>query len=330
MTRIAVLGYRLSGVRSGAHRTHLELGGFLAERGHAVTYAALAGETRTRFGDRVHVGRDHVRDAVAGADWVMVRDEPRVGALLPLVGSRRLLYTCHSPAGDPASLGLRLPANSVLVRVSAALEAQTTHQFGPYRGASTVIEGCPLEAARYRSTPGQSVSLVNLSLRKGGEVFWWLAERMTDVSFLGIEGWGQQILRDPPPANVRLMRRVADPREFYGKTRVLLLPSAETRTVASEELPAWGEAWNRVGVEAALSGIPAIAHPAAGIRASLGDAAVYVDRGDLDGWERAVRRFDDPGYWNDRSRIAQARGNLMASRSTAIIDAYDQLIRMAA
>src|ERR1700693_389076 len=56
MAKIAVLGYRLSGVRSGAHRTHLELAGFLAARGHNVIYAALSGGDRTRFGDQVRVG----------------------------------------------------------------------------------------------------------------------------------------------------------------------------------------------------------------------------------------------------------------------------------
>jgi hypothetical protein len=330
MARIAVLGRRLSGVGSGAHRTHLEVAGFLADRGHRVTYAALSGGWETRFGDPIGLGAESVRRAVAGADWVMVRDETRVGELLPFVGEQRLMFSCHSPAGHPASLGVRLPARSVLVWVSTALQQQATHRFGVYDGEAVIIEGCPIDQVRFRVSPGRNVSLVNLSLRKGGGVFWALAERMPDLSFLGVTGWGKQILRGRPPANVRIMPRVTDSREFYRETRVLLLPSAETSTVECSELPHWGEAWNRVGVEAAMSGIPAIAHPAVGIRASMGDTPVYVDRDDLDGWERALRRFDDREYWNLRSHYATNLGDHVSARCADIVRAYDELIRMAA
>lgn len=330
MAKIAVLGYRLDGVRSGAHLTHLELADFLESRGHMTALGALAGRPTTRFGDAVWMGAEHLREIVGTCEWVMLRDEQRVGALLPFCGDRRILYTCHSPAGDPRAIGITLPASAILVWVSGAVADQAQERFGPYPGAQMVIEGLPIKATRYRAAPGERVTLVNLSLRKGGQVFWRLAARMPETLFLGVQNWGAQILPPRVPKNVRLMKRVADPRDIYSSTRVLLLPSAETGTVAVAELPAWGEAWNRCGIEAALSGIPAIAHPAAGIRASLGDAAVYVDRDDLEGWARELRRFDDPAYWAERSAIALARAAEIQARAGAVLDAYDGLIRRAA
>lgn len=330
MTNIAVLGYRLDGVRSGAHLTHLELADFLESRGHMTALAALAGRPVTRFGDVVWMGTDHIRNIVESADWVMLRDEQRVGMLLPFCAGKPVLYTCHSPAGDPRAIGVTLPDNAVLVWVSAAVAAQAQERFGPYPGQQLIIEGLPLRAPRYRAAPGERVTLINLSLRKGGQVFWNLAARLPATPFLGVQGWGAQILPSRLPKNVRLMKRVQDPRLIYGETRVLLLPSAETGTVAVQDLPAWGEAWNRAGIEAALSGIPAIAHPAAGIRASLGNAAVYVDRDDLDGWVRELRRFEDAVYWAERSAIALAQAAKAQERTGAILDAYDGLIRRAA
>ena len=143
--RVAVLGRKLSGVGSGAHLTHLEIARYLAERGHQVEYAALVGESRTRFGDPVAVGGAQLARAVGRADVVLVRDEPKVSSLLGHCRGARVLYTCHSPAGDPRALGVTLPADSTVVYVSACLRDQVEAQRGPYPGEALVIEGLPID-----------------------------------------------------------------------------------------------------------------------------------------------------------------------------------------
>ena len=59
-------------------------------------------------------------------------------------------------------------------------------------------------------------------------------------------------------------------------------------------------------VEAAASGIPTIAHPTPGLQEALGDAGVFVDRDDIDGWETALKELLGAG-WALASKKALAR-----------------------
>ncbi|TQF03927.1 glycosyltransferase family 4 protein [Kitasatospora acidiphila] len=163
--------------------------------------------------------------------------------------------------------------------------------------AQSLIVRPPILSEEYRTTPGEAVTLVNLSPEKGSGVFYELAARMPETRFLGVVGaHGDQVRRDLP--NVTLVEH-QDPhamREVYARTRVLLMPSDY-------------ESWGRVGVEAMASGIPVIASPTAGLTESLGHAGVFVPRDDLDGWESAVRRLQDGRSWRAASRRAKARSN---------------------
>lgn len=298
--RIGVLAWKLSGVQSGAHVAHLETAEALAELGHRIQYAALRGETVTRFGRRVRVGAMEVRRVARWADVVFVRDDQKTGRVLSQVGTTRVVYAAHSPAGAPSALGLRLPEDTTVVWASRAAFEAACRLNGPQSGV--VIEGYPVRFQR--TTPGECITLVNLSERKGGPLFWELAERMPDRPFLGVKSWGEQVIPDRIPPNVTLIDRTDDVLgEVYARTRILLVPSADPGTIASEKLPTWGEAWNRVSVEASACGIPTIAHPSGGVLASIGHAATYVDRDDVDGWARAIAELDDP----EAMAAAQAR-----------------------
>jgi glycosyltransferase involved in cell wall biosynthesis len=83
-------------------------------------------------------------------------------------------------------------------------------------------------------------------------------------------------------------------RTVYERTRILLMPSAY-------------ESYGRVGLEAAASGIPTVAHPAAGIREALGDAALFVDRNDVDRWVEAIGSLDAPEEYARRAELARRR-----------------------
>ena len=56
-------------------------------------------------------------------------------------------------------------------------------------------------------------------------------------------------------------------------------------------MPSSYESWGRAGVEALASGIPVIAHPTPGLCESLGEAGVFIDLRDVDGYEMAIRKL---------------------------------------
>lgn len=155
--------------------------------------------------------------------------------------------------------------------------------------------------------PGDRVTLVNLKklaedagagfrMGKGGETFWAIAERMPKTKFLGVTGaYGVQAEGNLP--NVEVLPHVPGDRmrdEVYARTRVLLVPSSY-------------ESWGRVATEATAAGIPVVCHPTPGLTENLGDAGIYVDWQDVDGYVRALRTLALPGAYAAARKKALAR-----------------------
>lgn len=140
---------------------------------------------------------------------------------------------------------------------------------------------------------GRWVTIVNCTADKGIGTARNVAALMPDREFVGVlGGYGTQ---EPVTApNFRCIPTTRDMAGVYAKTRILLMPSSF-------------ETWGMVGVEAMCSGIPVIAHPTPGLRESLGDAGVFVDRDDTDGWVEQIRRLDDPGEYAAASAASLAR-----------------------
>lgn len=155
-----------------------------------------------------------------------------------------------------------------------------------WRGPSVVVRP-PVFADQYATTRGEHVTLINLAEAKGGPLFFELAERLPNISFLGVAGaYGVQAIPALRPRNVEIIRNTPNPvRDIYARTRLLLVPSSY-------------ESWGRVAIEAASSGIPVIAHPTPGLIESLGAAGIFIDRDDVDAWaERIDTLLNLPAYY---------------------------------
>jgi len=164
----------------------------------------------------------------------------------------------------------------------------------------------PVFPDRFKTkTTREYISQVNLNRPKGGDVFYAMAKRLSDKKFLGVEGWGPQVRSREKLKNVTVIPSTPKIKEdVYAKTRILLAPS---QYAGDTDEFIWTESWGMAAVEAMSSGIPVIASPAPGLKESLGDAGIFVDRDDLDGWEEAIRKLDDPEVYAHHSKLARDR-----------------------
>lgn len=184
-------------------------------------------------------------------------------------------------------------ANQRLDDDLAVFNSQSLADHVGWDGPSVVVHP-PVRGDDYRTTPGDMVTLINLTPNKGGYLFWKLAERFPDVQFLGVRGgYGPQVVRRLP--NVEVIQPTPDIRDLvYARTRILLMPSQN-------------ETWGRTAIEAAHSGIPTIASPTPGLVESLGDGGIFVPQIHTDGWVENIRLLLDPARWILASRRALAR-----------------------
>lgn len=172
----------------------------------------------------------------------------------------------------------------------------------------TILVRPLVKSDEYATEPGDRVTLVNLrqhpadsshlAMSKGGETFWAAAARMPKTKFLGVTGaYGVQAGGDLP--NVEILEHVPSVEmrdRVYARTRVLLMPSSY-------------ESWGRVATEAICSGIPVVCSPTPGLRENLGDAGIYVDWRDVDGYVRALRTLALPqAYAAARARALARAG----------------------
>ncbi|MEV5414708.1 glycosyltransferase family 4 protein [Streptomyces albogriseolus] len=238
--------------------------------------------------------------AVRQADVLISHLEcvPSTSALARGYG-KPVVVLCHNTHG-PTFRDMAAGNTALAVYNSQWMQAEAELFFAEYpksvRPGSGIIVRPPVFADEYATKPGKAITLVNCNAEKGGRVLEALARRLPDQQFLAVKGaYGEQILPDLP--NVEVLDHVdgADMRErVYARTRVLLMPSSY-------------ESWGRAGVEALASGIPVVAHPTPGLCESLGEAGVFVDRSDADGYEAVLRKLLQPAEYRLASKRAKAR-----------------------
>lgn len=153
---------------------------------------------------------------------------------------------------------------------------------------------------------GDAVTLINCIKAKGIDTFVAVATA-TPYPMLAVRGgYGLQAIPQPLPQTMTALGPVPHAlmgKEVWSKTKILLMPSQE-------------ESWGRAGVEALCSGIPVIAHPTEGLKESLGDAGIFIDRDDHKQWVKVV---DDlmthPTKYAAASKKAKARAKELEARS---------------
>ena len=289
--------------RVGAWLTTHEFLSALADRGHDVRVSTYLGGFLWPYEiDGVQVTRSSSID-LAGADVAVshLGDDQATSRAARLAGvpSVRMLHGVPTPTD-------RL-ADDLVVANSRSLLALSGWS-GP-----SVVAHPPVWPGDHRVTPGDAVTLINLSPDKGGRLLWRLAARMPDVRFLAVRGgYGRQIVRRAP--NVEVIDPVQDMRTVWARTRVLLMPSRF-------------ETWGRTAIEAACSGIPTVANPTDGLREALSDGGNWMHRGAIGGWEMAVRQLLDPAGWEEASGRALARVNELdpAADVARVVDAIEAL-----
>lgn len=133
------------------------------------------------------------------------------------------------------------------------------------------------------------VTLINLWEGKGGKILQQIAKEMPDVEFLGVKGgYGEQEV-DEKIANITYMENTPDIAGVYARTKILIMPSDY-------------ESFGRTALEAMINGIPVIATPTKGLKENLGEAGIYVEKEDIEGWKREIRKLlEDKDYYNEIS-----------------------------
>lgn len=138
------------------------------------------------------------------------------------------------------------------------------------------------------------ITLINLNENKGGHIFADIARAMPQKRFLGVLGsYDKQVVQDLP--NVKYVANSTDIRQYYAKTRILLMPSDF-------------ESWGRTATEAMCSGVPVICSMADGLVENCGKAGIYVEnRNNIKEWVEAIAKLDDEKAYSAASKKAKAR-----------------------
>ena len=290
----------------------------LRRRGHEITLLLQRGEfdsAQTHGGCEFGI-RDvfsdppprQKRDLYEAADIILTQGEATIEALALCANYDKPLVHMIHDEGQLARYKAH-PSHVQLALYNAQWVMEAAERKGRYDNAMVLY---PLiEPAHYRvDETGDALVLVNCCEEKGGQLFWELARLMPERRFLGVYGgWGWQIIPKPMLPNCEVMDHTLDPRDIYRQTRIVLMPSQDLGTPRT--IP-WTESYGRIGIEAAASGIPTIAHPTPGLMESLGASGTFCDRYDPSQWIEAIRALDVEAEYADVSAAALKRSGELA------------------
>lgn len=252
-------------------------------------------------------------DAYRWADIILTHlDMTQYTILMAKQAERPLVHFVHND----------IPYSSILNNFGNVSAVYNSHWIKDKIGYT--IPGCvlhpPCDMQTYQiETSREYITLVSLNERKGGYMFYKIAQEMPERKFLGVIG----SYDNPGPMklpqdriigmlstlpNFTLIENSPDILSVYAKTRILLMPSDY-------------ESWGRTATEAMCSGIPVICTPTPGLKENCGEAAMYVGRpiesampgdaqvktGRVDDWVHAIRSMDNPDKYEKYSLLCRER-----------------------
>jgi glycosyltransferase involved in cell wall biosynthesis len=307
--------------RGGATRSNLAWLDRLAVAGHACRvvcgaagegaamrhHAAIAIEPVAEPARRVQALGRAIREFQP--DWVLVSSEDLGHALLGEAHHRapgRVVYLAHTPQFfpfGPASWNADAAAAQLVAR-SAAVVAIGRHMAGYIErelGRAAEVVHPPIYGAGpfpdLANFERGLVAMINPCAVKGIAIFLAVAERLADVRFGAVPGWGTTAADRAALArlpNATLMPNAPDIDDLLSGTRVLLMPSL------------WYEGFGLIVMEAMLRGIPVVASDSGGLEeAKCGTGYVIPVRTirqwqpmfDEHGMPRPVIEPEDPVPW---------------------------------
>ncbi len=157
---------------------------------------------------------------------------------------------------------------------------------------------------------GNKVVLMNLNENKGAKIFYWLAEAFPEVEFLGVKGYGKQVLRDLP--NVEIVENTENVREIYAQAKVVLMPSIY-------------ESFGMVAAECMLQGIPVLASDTEGLKECLGKYPTYPV--DFEKWHGLLHDLlDDKDYYKKMRNFAIRTGDNIRKTQQKHLDIFEKFL----
>jgi glycosyltransferase involved in cell wall biosynthesis len=174
------------------------------------------------------------------------------------------------------------------------------------------------DRVRVASRNPRFVTFVNPCLEKGvypfARIAHELGRRRPDIQLLIVESRGTKKnlgacgLDLAAAGNLQIMTHTTDPRQFWGLTKIALLPSL------------WWENQPLVAIEAMINGIPVIGSDRGGIPETVGNGGTVLtlpdrltpqtkivpEAGEVEPWiETIIRLWDDPALYVERSELAR-------------------------
>lgn len=155
-------------------------------------------------------------------------------------------------------------------------------------------------------------SMVNISLEKGGSVLNYVAGKNPDTSFLGVlGGHGLQVTHQP--GNVIQIPQTPDMSSVYADTKALLFPTH-------------ADTYGKVAAEALVCGVPVIASDLPAVREAGGQDMIYLDPYDYEGWDREVKRMQEPDVYAEWKARAVSRGKFLSARTQNDLERFESLM----
>lgn len=177
--------------------------------------------------------------------------------------------------------------------VQDQVDTRTKNPYG-LKESCIVYPPCPIDYYKTNRGGAKSATLINYGLKKGGNIFYELAHMLPEIEFLAVKGdYFHQAKRKLD--NVTFKENTPRIQKEYALTKVLLMPSQY-------------ESFGRTAIEAAASGIPTIAAPTPGLQESLGEAGIFRELNDVEGWAKELKKLmEDKDYYKAQADLSKAR-----------------------